>query len=106
MRPSTSSTCARATRPTRSSRRPTSWWARTSVTRTAAGAALLALLVAAPGPVHGRPVTDSAGRTVEVPARVERVFAAGGPASIILYTLAPELMLGWNRAPSPEERAF
>jgi iron complex transport system substrate-binding protein len=49
---------------------------------------------------------DGAGRRVEVPARVDRVFVAGGPASILLYTLAPERMLGWTRAPSPEERAF
>ena len=34
------------------------------------------------------------------PARVERVYAAGGPASIFLYTLAPEKMLGWTRPPS------
>ena len=46
------------------------------------------------------------GRRAEVPARVERVYAAGGPASIFLYTLAPEKMLGWNRPLSAEERAF
>jgi iron complex transport system substrate-binding protein len=76
--------------------------------------ALLALLGAAagrtPAPAQGavqeRTVVDGAGRRVEVPARVERVFAAGGPASIMLYTLAPERLLGWTRAPSPEEAAF
>jgi iron complex transport system substrate-binding protein len=68
--------------------------------------ALAALVVLPVGTALGRPVVDGAGRTVEVPARVERVFAAGGPASIILHTLAPERMLGWNRAPSLEERAF
>ena len=38
---------------------------------------------------------------VEVPARVERVFAAGRPASILLYTLAPDKLLGWTSAVPP-----
>ncbi len=29
------------------------------------------------------------------PARVERVFAAGPPAAVLLYALAPERLLGW-----------
>jgi iron complex transport system substrate-binding protein len=51
-------------------------------------------------------VTDGAGRAVPVPARVERVFPAGPPAAIMLYTLAPQLLLGWPRANRPEEREF
>jgi iron complex transport system substrate-binding protein len=51
-------------------------------------------------------VTDSAGRSVPVPGRVARVFPAGPPASIMLYTLAPELLLGWTRPNRPEEREF
>jgi iron complex transport system substrate-binding protein len=51
-------------------------------------------------------VSDGAGRAVPVPARVERVFPAGPPAAIFLYTLAPELLLGWPRANRPEEREF
>ena len=51
-------------------------------------------------------VTDGAGRAVPVPAKVERVFPAGPPAAIMLYTLAPELLLGWPRANRPEEREF
>jgi iron complex transport system substrate-binding protein len=51
-------------------------------------------------------VTDGAGRSVPVPAKVERVFPAGPPAAIFLYTLAPELLLGWPRANRPEEREF
>ena len=35
-----------------------------------------------------------------------RVFPAGPPAAILLYTLAPELLLGWPRANRPEEREF
>jgi iron complex transport system substrate-binding protein len=51
-------------------------------------------------------ITDSAGRSVPVPARVERVFPAGPPAAIMQYTLAPQLLLGWTRPNSPQEREF
>src|SRR5687767_14957762 len=55
--------------------------------------ALLALLlVPAPLVAHARTVVDSAGRRVEVPDRIKKVFAAGPPASILLYMLAPEKM--------------
>ncbi|MCO5089762.1 iron ABC transporter substrate-binding protein [Bosea sp. (in: a-proteobacteria)] len=53
-----------------------------------------------------RPVTDSAGRVVEVPDRVVRVFAAGPPASTLLYVVAPDKMIGWVRAPRTEEKPF
>src|SRR5947208_1230722 len=43
-----------------------------------------------------RVVTDSAGRRVVVPARIERVFAAGPPATVFVYTLAPDALLGWS----------
>jgi iron complex transport system substrate-binding protein len=53
-----------------------------------------------------RKVTDSAGRSVEIPRRIARVVAAGPPASILIYTLAPEKMVGWVRAPRPAEKEF
>jgi iron complex transport system substrate-binding protein len=54
----------------------------------------------------GRMVVDSAGRHVEVPDRIERVMAAGPPASVLLTILAPEKLIGWNRIPSPEELPY
>jgi len=48
-------------------------------------------------------VTDATGRTLPVPEKVVRVFPAGPPAAILLYTLAPDLLLGWPRANRPEE---
>jgi iron complex transport system substrate-binding protein len=51
-------------------------------------------------------VTDAAGRAVPVPEKVARVFPAGPPAAILLYTLAPDLLLGWPRANRPEECAY
>lgn len=51
-------------------------------------------------------VADSAGRIVSVPDRIERVFAAGPPASVLIYMLAPETLTGWPRALRPEERDY
>jgi iron complex transport system substrate-binding protein len=66
----------------------------------------LAAAMLAPRAARAATVTDGAGRSVPVPARVERVFPAGPPAAILLYTLAPELLLGWPRANRPQEREF
>ena len=68
---------------------------------------LLALLVmlTATG-AKARSITDSAGRNVELPDRIEKVFAAGPPASILIYMLAPEKMTGWPNPPTAEERPF
>ena len=68
--------------------------------------ALAVLLALAQGAAAERMVTDSAGRQVAVPDRIERVFAAGPPALVLLYVLAPDRMIGWPRAPHPEEMAY
>jgi iron complex transport system substrate-binding protein len=67
---------------------------------------LLALVVVAATAAEARTITDSAGRRVEVPDKIEHVFAAGPPASILLYVLAPEKMTGWPNPPTPEERPY
>lgn len=66
----------------------------------------LAALAACPRLAQAATVRDGAGRDVAVPATVMRVFPAGPPAAIQLYTLAPDLLLGWPRANRPEEREF
>ena len=66
----------------------------------------LAASIAAPPLARAASLRDGAGRDVPVPAKVERVFPAGPPAAILLYTLAPDLLLGWPRANRPEEREF
>jgi iron complex transport system substrate-binding protein len=63
-------------------------------------------LAFAPSVGEARPFTDSGDRRVDVPDDVRRVFPAGPPASVTLYMVAPEKMLGWTRAPSPEARPF
>jgi iron complex transport system substrate-binding protein len=67
---------------------------------------LSAALLAPPRGARAATVTDGAGRSVPVPAHVERVFPAGPPAAIMLYTLAPQLLLGWPRPNGPAEREF
>jgi iron complex transport system substrate-binding protein len=51
-------------------------------------------------------VRDGAGRDVTVPRKVRRVFPAGPPAAILLYSLAPDLLLGWPRANRGPELEF
>lgn len=61
------------------------------------------------GVAHGaaaRTVVDAVGRTVEVPDHVARVFAAGPPASVAIYVVAPDKLIGWIRAPSEAAKAF
>jgi iron complex transport system substrate-binding protein len=68
--------------------------------------AATAVALTAPRLVRAATVTDATGRALAVPAKVERVFPAGPPAAILLYTLAPDLLLGWPRANRPEECAY
>ena len=66
----------------------------------------LSLIVAGSLGSQARTVRDSAGRDVTVPDRIARVYAAGPPASTLLYVLAPHMMTGWIRKPSEAEKAF
>ena len=66
----------------------------------------LSAALVAPIGARAESVTDSAGRAVPVPAKVTRVFPAGPPAAITLYTVAPDLLLGWPRANRADEREF
>ena len=51
-----------------------------------------------------REITDMAGRTMTIPAEIESVFSTGATAAIYLYTLAPDLLLGWNYALNDVEK--
>jgi iron complex transport system substrate-binding protein len=66
----------------------------------------LSAVLLAPRLSRAATVTDAAGRAVPIPGKVERVFPAGPPAAILLYTLAPDLLLGWPRANRPEECVY
>ena len=67
--------------------------------------ALFAVLVFS-SVAEARTFTDSAGRKVEVPDKIERVMTAGPPASVLIYALAPEKLAGWVRPPTDAEKAF
>jgi iron complex transport system substrate-binding protein len=68
--------------------------------------ALLCCLAAIPGWAQERVFTDGGGRQVQVPARIERIFAAGDPAAITVFTLAPEMLLGWTSPFREEQKPF
>lgn len=38
--------------------------------------------------------------------KVERVYAAGPPASVLVFAIAPEKLVGWTRALRPDEAQF
>ena len=66
----------------------------------------LALLAAGIDAAAARSLTDAAGRTVTVPGAITRVFAAGPPASTLLYVVAPQTMTGWVRLPRAVEKPW
>ena len=74
------------------------------ITRRTLLAGSTALLAAQPA--RAAAVTDASGRAIPIPNTVARVFPAGPPAAILLYTVAPDLLLGWPRANRAEECAF
>src|SRR5262245_44541143 len=60
----------------------------------------------APAAMATETITASAGRRIELPDRVTRVFVAGPPASVVAYMLAPQTMIGWVRKPRPAELPY
>ena len=75
-------------------------------TRRSALVLLGAGVLSATARAQGRALVDSAGRRVALPDRVSRVFVAGPPASVLLYALARDTMIGWVRTPSPAEKDY
>jgi iron complex transport system substrate-binding protein len=65
---------------------------------------LVLLSLAFVAPASARSVVDATGRTVEIPDQIERVMPAGQPAAVLLYTLAPEKMVGWPHTPGPKAK--
>ena len=70
-------------------------------------AAIAALWLGLTGPVAiAGGIDDATGRHVELPDRIERVLPAGPPASVLLFTLAPDQMLGWAHKPGAAAAPF
>ncbi len=51
-------------------------------------------------------ITDMAGREVTIPEKVERVYAADPGCMIILYTAAPDTLIGWPYEFNETEASF
>ncbi len=71
---------------------------------------LILLLGCSPKPssnsAASRTLVDMAGRRVVVPASIHRVLGMSPVGTVLVYTLAPELLAGWNYHPDPGELAF
>jgi iron complex transport system substrate-binding protein len=66
----------------------------------------MAATLAAPLPSFAASITDATGRTITAPDHVLRVYPAGPPAAVEVYTLAPDLLAGWLEPIPPEAREF
>lgn len=51
-------------------------------------------------------ITDMAGREVTVPTQIDRVYATSAVGTVMLYTLAPDKMVGWNNALRDNEKKY
>jgi iron complex transport system substrate-binding protein len=71
-----------------------------------AAAAVAGLIPRAGWAQGSRLIVDAAQRRVEIPARVERIYAAGPPASILVFAVAPDKLIGWTSAWRAAERPF
>ena len=53
-----------------------------------------------------REITDMAGRVMDIPIEIGSVFSANPISAIYLYTLVPDLLLGWNYELNEIERSI
>ncbi len=51
-------------------------------------------------------VTDSTGREVVLPEKLTQIAPSGTTAQMILYTLVPDLMVGWGKTPSKVQQKY
>ena len=58
------------------------------------------------GETGTRIVTDMVGRQVRVPAHIHRVLGMSPMGTILVYTLDPSLLVGWNYPPASGEKAL
>ncbi|MEG2174422.1 MAG: ABC transporter substrate-binding protein [Oscillospiraceae bacterium] len=50
--------------------------------------------------------TDSCGREVELPSTLTRIAPSGAAAQMILYSVAPDALMGWSSLPSKQTLAY
>jgi iron complex transport system substrate-binding protein len=69
--------------------------------------ALWCLLLSAPGAIaQTREIVDMAGRHVTIPVKPSRIYGSSPPATLALYALAPELLIGLNVPFRGDEKPF
>lgn len=68
--------------------------------------AFLCLSLTAGSSIAQTAVIDATGREIRPPAKVERVYAAGPPATMLVFAIAPHKLTGWARAMRPNEAQF
>ena len=57
-------------------------------------------------PDNTRTIVDHVGRTVTVPAEINKVFSTSPVGMILMYTLAPDKLVGWNFALTDSSKRF
>jgi iron complex transport system substrate-binding protein len=70
------------------------------------GASLSTSALVRPAWSAPRTLVDSVGRSLVVPDKATRILAAGPPAAILTYAMAPDAMLGWVAPPATDARPF
>jgi iron complex transport system substrate-binding protein len=60
----------------------------------------------APSLTRAATITDDVKRAVTTPEKVHRVFPAGPEAAILIYTIAPQMLLGWTKANTAQSCAY
>lgn len=51
-------------------------------------------------------ITDMAGRTVQVPAHINKVLATSPPSTSLVYMIAPDKLGGWNSNLTDEQKKY
>ncbi len=53
-----------------------------------------------------RTIVDHAGRSVTVPTKINKVFSVSPAGMIMMYSLAPDKLVGWNYELMPENKKY
>ncbi|QQK08589.1 ABC transporter substrate-binding protein [Miniphocaeibacter halophilus] len=51
-------------------------------------------------------VIDSIGREVQLPEKITKIAVAGNPAQMMMFTIAPEMLVGWGSEPSESLKKY
>jgi iron complex transport system substrate-binding protein len=66
----------------------------------------MAALLVGSGSAETRRIVDMSGRELEIPAVPQRIYSTNPIGTTLIYTLAPDQLLGWNYPLSDREKHF